>query len=245
MILLYKVYYNLYIFIKYINICHQYKLILRNYFRIRAPRSVKICRAPHFFFFLFRIESRRGVAPIESRGRRSHEARMRSVHACVRACLRACMRARARVRGSTGYGVQEGYLSGNRAWRYGPNGPRMTTRGACARLDWPNAPLRLSRSTFRARRNEIRENKDSKSAIYTRLSAHCEFMLIKPVGFTTRWLFSRVATTRRYRRLRYILLLPFCPNVEKTTWRIPAGALLRFTPWDRWSRASIARLFRK
>lgn len=147
--------------IKYINICRQYKLIMRNYFRIRAPRSIKICRAPHFFFFFLflLIESRRGVAPIESRGRRSHEACMRSVHACVRACLRACMRARARVRRSTGHGVQEGYLSGNRAWRYGPNGPRMTTRGACARLDWPNAPLRLSRSTFRVRRDEIREIK--------------------------------------------------------------------------------------
>ena len=82
---------------------------------------------------------------------------MRSVHAYTRACVRACER--------SGHGISVGQ---SRVKVRIQRTPHDNARDIRARLDWPNAPLRLSCPRFEfmdeGPRNEIKEIKNTVKA---------------------------------------------------------------------------------
>lgn len=82
------------------------------------------------------------------------------VHACVLACVRAYARECKSEEAGTGTGGIS--VGQSRVKVRTQRSPHDNARGVCARLDWPNAPLRLSRLRLESDevpRSEIREIK--------------------------------------------------------------------------------------
>jgi len=146
-----------------------YKSIIHDYFRIKArAQSAEKCRNLSRSAFLLLLPpshqvARRGANRIE------RTSFSRGLHA-LRTRVHACVRARARGRESEEVGTDTGEISvgQSRVNVRIQRSPHDNARDVCARLDWPNAPLRLfppRLESDEAPRNEIKGNKGSTKAV--------------------------------------------------------------------------------